>query len=94
MTDHSESGFEAALIEVLTHKGWESAVLQYPTEAQLLRNWAAILFENNRGIDRLNDAPLTEGEMQQIVEQIIALGTPLKLNGSGALSTTFDRYSG
>ena len=81
MTDHSESGFEAALIEVLTHTGWESTVLQYPTEAQLLHNWAAILFENNRGIDRLNDAPLTESEMQQIVEQIIALGTPLKLNG-------------
>lgn len=81
MTDHTETGFEAALIEALTHKGWESNVLQYPTEAQLLRNWAAILFENNRGIDRLNDAPLTEGEMQQIVEQIVALRTPLKLNG-------------
>lgn len=39
-------------------------MLTYPTEAQLLRNWAAILFDNNRGIDRLNDAPLTEGEMQ------------------------------
>jgi type I restriction enzyme R subunit len=81
MTDHTESGFEAALIEALTHKGWESAVLTCPTEAQLLHNWAAILFDNNRGIDRLNDAPLTEGEMQQIVEQIVALGTPLKLNG-------------
>ena len=40
-----------------------------------------ILFENNRGIDRLNNYPLTNGEMQQIMEQINNLRTPLKLNG-------------
>lgn len=34
-----------------------------------------------RGIDRLNDHPLTGGEMQQIIEQINTLKTPLKLNG-------------
>ena len=43
--------------------------------------WADILFENNRGIDRLNDYPLTDTEMQQILEQIENLRTPLKLNG-------------
>ena len=47
----------------------------------MLRNWANILFENNRDIDRLNDYPLTDSEMQQILEQIEALRTPLKLNG-------------
>lgn len=76
-----EATFEAALIELLhTKYGWEAEVLKNPTEADLLRNWATILFENNSGIDRLNDQPLTEGEMQQIIEQITALKTPLKLN--------------
>ena len=45
------------------------------------QNWAQILFENNRGIDRLNDAPLTDTEMQQIMEQVLELRSPLKLNG-------------
>lgn len=78
----SEQKFESALIELLhTNYGWESEVLKNPTEADLLQNWADILFKNNRGIDRLGDYPLTEGEMQQIVEQINTLRTPLKLNG-------------
>lgn len=47
----------------------------------MLKNWADILFENNRGIDRLNDYPLTSSEMQQIMDQITTLRTPLKLNG-------------
>lgn len=47
----------------------------------MIDNWANILFENNRGIDRLNNYPLTNGEMQQIMEQINNLRTPLKLNG-------------
>lgn len=81
MTYGKESDFEAALIKLLPQKGWEPAVLNYPTEADLVKNWANILFENNRGIDRLNDSPLTDGEMQQILEQIAALRTPLKLNG-------------
>lgn len=76
----TESAFENAFIELLTQKGWESAIIKYPTEEILLKNWANILFENNRDKDRLNDFPLTEGEMQQIVEQIITLKTPLKLN--------------
>ncbi len=76
----SEGDFENAFIEILTQKGWEKAIITYPTEEDLLRNWANILFENNRDIDRLNDYPLTEGEMQQILEQIVSLKTPLKLN--------------
>lgn len=81
MTFQKESDFEEALIRILTTKGWESTILKYTTEQDLIRNWANILFDNNRGIDRLGDYPLTDGEMQQIVEQIRELRTPLKLNG-------------
>lgn len=81
MSFNNELAFESALINLLFEKGWEKNVLKNKTEKELLQNWADILFENNRGIDRLNDYPLTEGEMQQIVEQITALRTPLKLNG-------------
>lgn len=80
MSFTTEAEFEKALIEILFKKGWETAVLKNPSEADLLENWAKILFDNNRAIDRLNDYPLTEGEMQQILEQITSLKTPLKLN--------------
>ena len=76
-----EADFEEALIKVLSNKGWENEVISHPTEQDLIDNWANILFENNRGIDRLNNYPLTNGEMQQIMEQINNLRTPLKLNG-------------
>lgn len=81
MVFKTEAEFEAAMIAALQDKGWEKEVLKYPTEETLIKNWANILFENNRGIDRLNDAPLTDSEMQQILEQVLALRTPLKLNG-------------
>jgi type I restriction enzyme R subunit len=80
-TFKAEAQFEQAFIEVLTNKGWESEILKNKTEADLLQNWAGILFENNRQRDRLNDVPLTTSEMQQIIEQIKELKTPLKLNG-------------
>ncbi len=47
----------------------------------MLDNWANILFNNNQERDKLNGCPLTDGEMQQIIEQIVNLKTPLKLNG-------------
>ncbi|MCG6202309.1 type I restriction endonuclease subunit R, EcoR124 family [Psychromonas antarctica] len=81
ITFKTEAQFEQAFIEVLTNKGWEAKVLKNKTEADLLQNWADILFENNKQRDRLNDVPLTSGEMQQIIEQIKELKTPLKLNG-------------
>ena len=70
MTFRYESEFEEALIKVLSEKGWEHEVLKNPTEQDLIDNWAKILYDNNRGIDRLNYHPLTGGEMQQINEQI------------------------
>ena len=81
MTFTKEADFEEALIQLLGNKGWEKEVLKHPTEKDLIENWAKILYENNRGIDRLNNYPLTEGEMQQVMEQIVTLRTPLKLNG-------------
>lgn len=80
MTFQREADFEEALIKVLANNGWESNVLKNPTEQDLIKNWANILFDNNRGIDRLNNYPLTDGEMQQIIEQITELRTPLRLN--------------
>lgn len=81
MVFNREADFEDALISALQKKGWENNVLKYPTEQDLINNWANILFDNNRGIDRLNEEPLTDTEMQQILEQVKELRTPLKLNG-------------
>ena len=67
MTFQKEADFEEALIKVLADKGWEKEVIKNPTEQDLIRNWAKILYDNNRGIDRLNNYPLTDGEMQQII---------------------------
>ena len=75
-----EAEFEDALIKVLFNKGWSSEVVMYTTEEDLIQNWANILFDNNQSIDRLNGCPLTSGEMQQIMEQIKTLRTPLMLN--------------
>lgn len=82
MTYTKESEFESAIISMLTTScGWEKEVLKFKTEKDLIDNWARILFENNNTIDRLNDCPLTNTEMQQILSQIATLRTPLKLNG-------------
>lgn len=71
-----------ALIKKLTDEcGWDKKILRNCSEKDLIKNWADILFQNNRQIDRLNDYPLTEGEMGQILEQIKSLRTPVKLNG-------------
>lgn len=83
MVFDKEASFEEAVITVLKQHGWDDAggVLRYPTEQDLIDNWAKILFQNNADIDRLNDCPLTQGEMAQVIEQIETLKTPLALNG-------------
>ena len=75
-----EADFEEVVVKLLIERGWKDGVLKNYTEQQLIQNWANILFENNRGIDRLNDYPLTDGEMQQIMEQVMNAKTPMKLN--------------
>ena len=81
MTFDDELKFEKNVIDLLIENGWEKNVLRYKTEKELIQNWADILFENNNTYDRLNDCPLTQGEMRQIIDQINTLRTPLKLNG-------------
>ena len=43
MTFKSEADFEEALIRVLQQNAWEKEVIKYPTEQDLIRNWADIL---------------------------------------------------
>ena len=77
-----EKTFEDALVALLApSKGWDEKILMYPTEEDLIANWAQILFENNREIDCLNEQPLTDTEMEQILQQVNNLKTPIKLNG-------------
>ena len=92
MTFTQEAEFEEALVHELKNKGWENNVLKYPSEEDLLKNWANILFENNRDIDRLNDTRLTDSEMQQIVEQITNLKTPLNINENHSFHQKLHRY--
>ena len=75
-----EADFEEAVITALQKNGWEDEVIRYPTEKDLIQNWANILFENNRGIDRLNGQPLIEDEMQELLDQIRDLRSPMALN--------------
>lgn len=77
---NSEAQFENALIDMLTQYGWEKEVLRNPTEQELIQNWADILYQNNRDAVRLGNYPLTETEMQQIIDNINNLHTPLALN--------------
>ena len=76
-----EIDFEEALIARLSQKGWEPETLNQPTEEDLIRNWAEIIYRNNNTIDRLNNAPLTSTEIEQLLTQIAELRTPVALCG-------------
>lgn len=78
-TDELE--FEADLVRMLrSDKGWKDGVIKNPSEADLVRNWAEILYQNNNTPDRLNGAPLTPGETGQLMEQVRACRTPFDAN--------------
>ena len=77
---NSELQFEQDLITFLFDYGWNNKVIKNPTEEELIKNWAQILFDNNRGIDKLGNYPLTDGEMRQIIQQINEKHTPWELN--------------
>lgn len=76
-----EIDFEEALIARLAQKGWEPETLNQPSEEELIRNWAEIIYRNNNTIDRLNNAPLTSTEIEQLLTQIAELRTPVALCG-------------
>ncbi|MCD8286790.1 MAG: HsdR family type I site-specific deoxyribonuclease [Clostridia bacterium] len=81
MVYKSELKFEEDLVSLLGECGWDTKnVLQYPTEEELIQNWADILYKNNRDVDKLGDYPLTKTEMDLILDQIAKLRTPYKLN--------------
>lgn len=81
MPYNDELLFEQDLVKFLyTSCGWEKEIIKYPTEEDLLKNWANILFDNNKDIDHLNNQPLTEGEMRQIISHIVSERSPYKLN--------------
>ena len=68
-----ELAFEADLAEVLHNShGWDGDIIMYPSEEDLIQNWANILYENNRDINILGDYPLTKTEMQQIMDKVNA----------------------
>lgn len=77
----SEAKFEEDFCKLLQQKGWKDGVLMYPSESDLIQNWAEILFAHNKEIDRLNNCPLTDSEMAQLLDKIEQLKTPLQLNG-------------
>lgn len=80
MTYDDELKFEADVVRKLTEHGWSKNILKNKDEKALIDNWADILYNNNKGIDRLNNQPLTEGEKAQLIEQIKRLKTPFMLN--------------
>ena len=75
-----ELDFEQALADLLPQHGWEPQVIKNPTEETLVKNWAAIIFNNNRDMKRLGDFPLTDTEMQQIMTQVDNLKNPYEVN--------------
>ena len=75
-----ELDFEEALAKLLPEHGWAHEVIKNPSEEFLIKNWASILYNNNRDINRLGDFPLTDGEMQQIITQVDALQNPYEVN--------------
>lgn len=75
-----ESQFEQALVDLLPHHGWEKEVLIQPTEEDLIQNWAKILFDNNRDINKLGNYPLTASEMRQIIDQVNLCDSPYAMN--------------
>lgn len=75
-----ESDFETALCQLLPRHGWTEEVIMNPTEDDLIRNWAEILYNNNRERHRLGNYPLTESEMGQVVAQFENATTPYAIN--------------
>lgn len=75
-----EKDFEDALIKRLTElpNQWSPDILEYKTEQELIDNWADFLNKNNNLPDRLNNCPLTDGEMRQVLAKLNS--TPYETN--------------
>ena len=64
-----ELAFEEALTNHLLGHGWNEVIMN-PTEEELVQNWASIIYDNNREIDKLGNYPLTASEMQQVIDKV------------------------
>lgn len=81
MVFRTEQQFENALINILEkQRGWKDGILKNPTEEDLIKNWADILFAINNETDRLNGVPLNRDEMMQVLHKVNEQRTPLKKN--------------
>ena len=74
-----ELAFEEALTNHLLKHGWNE-VIKNPTEEELVENWANIIYDNNREIDKLGNYPLTASEMQQVMDTVNMKGSPYEMN--------------
>ena len=74
-----ELAFEEALTHHLLDHGWNE-VIKNPTEEQLVQNWADIIYDNNREIDKLGNYPLTASEMKQVMDQVNMKSSPYEMN--------------
>ena len=76
---NGELNFEKDLVSELIKVGWEKEVIKEPTEDDLIENWRKIIYDNNKV--KLNDIPLSDYEMGQIIEYIkLNCNTPVKAN--------------
>ena len=74
-----ELAFEEALTNHLLDHGWNE-VIKNPTEEELVENWASIIYDNNREIDKLGNYPLTASEMQQVIDAVNMKNSPYEMN--------------
>lgn len=74
-----ELAFEEALTNHLLKYGWNE-VIKNPTEEELVENWANIIYDNNREIDKLGNYPLTASEMQQVMDTVNMKSSPYEMN--------------
>lgn len=96
MTFTSEKDFENAFVNLLKSKGWDGCVIEFPTEHDLIQNLANILYTNNKSETRLNNVPLSKGEIDQIIEQLNGIKTPNQANkwiNGGSIQIIRDRDS-
>ena len=74
-----ELAFEEALTNHLLGHGWNEVIMN-PTEEELVQNWASIIYDNNREIDKLGNYPLTASEMQQVIDKVNMCSSPYDMN--------------
>ena len=77
-----EADFEKDVVAKLNACGWKGGsnypfVLKYPSEADLIKNWANIIFEHNR--KELNNVPLNQEEIDDLLLKIRGK-TPCEIN--------------